>query len=126
MEPEDKDAASFGKRHAGGLVLTKKSRDKGLRRERMIVNRHRDLNIPCARISAPYKAGADLLVGAIPDRASLVAEVKARADGSGFKTIVTWMGNPPADLLFLIQDRADPLVVMGWPTYRAFLEKLRG
>ena len=92
----------------------------------MIVNRHRDLDIPCARISAPYKAGADLLVGAIPDRASLVAEVKGRADGSGFKTILTWMGNPPVDLLFLIQDRSDPLVVMGWPTYREILGRLHG
>ena len=75
--------------------MTKASRDKGVRRERMIVNKHRDLNIPCARISAPYKKGADLLIGAIPDRASLVAEVKGRADGSGFKTITKWMGEPP-------------------------------
>ena len=58
--------------------MTKASRDKGVRRERMIVSRHKDLHIPCARISAPYKAGPDLLVGAIPDRASLVAEVKGR------------------------------------------------
>ncbi|MDP7055592.1 MAG: hypothetical protein QGI61_15665 [Alphaproteobacteria bacterium] len=106
--------------------MTKASRDKGVRRERMIVSRHKDLHIPCARISAPYKAGPDLLVGAIPDRASLVAEVKGRAKGSGFKTIVDWMGNPPVDLLFLIQDRRDPLVVMGWATYREFLEALRG
>ena len=92
----------------------------------MIVNRHRDLNIPCARVSAPYKAGPDLLVGAIPDRASLVAEVKGRGDGSGFKTIAAWMGHPPVDLLFLIQDRTEPLIVMRWPTYRETLEALHG
>ena len=106
--------------------MTKASRDKGVRRERMIVNKHRDLNIPCARVSAPYKKGADLLIGAIPDRASLVAEVKGRADGSGFKTITTWMGEPPVDVLFCIEDRKDPLVVLRWETYREILEALRG
>ena len=104
--------------------MTKASRDKGVRRERMIVNRHQDLKIPCARISAPYKKGADLLVGAIPGRESLVAEVKGRADGSGFKTIANWMGEPPVDVLFCIEDRKDPLVVMRWEIYREFLEAL--
>ena len=106
--------------------MTKASRDKGVRRERMIVNKHRDLKIPCARISAPYKKGADLLIGAIPDRASLVAEVKGRADGSGFKTITKWMGDPPVDVLFCIEDRKDPLVVLRWETYREIVEALRG
>jgi len=92
----------------------------------MIVNKHRDLNIPCARIPAPYKKGADLLIGAIPDRASLVAEVKGRADGSGFKTITKWMGEPPVDVLFCIEDRKDPLVVLRWETYREIVEALRG
>ena len=106
--------------------MTKASRDKGLRRERMIDTRHQDLKVPCARISAPYKKGADLLIGAIPGRNSLVAEVKARADGSGFKTITKWMGNPPVDALFLIEDRKDPLVVLRWEIYREILEALFG
>ena len=55
-----------------------------------------------------------------------MAEVKDRADGSGFKTITKWMGEPPVDVLFCIEDRKDPLVVLRWETYREIVEALRG
>ena len=38
------------------------------------------------------------------------AEVKARGDGAGFKTLLRWLGSK--DALVLIQDRTMPLVVV--------------
>jgi hypothetical protein len=40
----------------------------------------------------------------------LKAEVKARGEGSGFRTLERWLGNN--DVLFLMRDRATPLVVV--------------
>ena len=40
----------------------------------------------------------------------LVVEVKARKSGSGFKTILNWMGK--ADVLVMKQDYDDPIVAM--------------
>ena len=40
----------------------------------------------------------------------LKAEVKARGTGSGFRTLERWLGKN--DVLFLIRDRATPLVVV--------------
>lgn len=45
----------------------------------------------------------------------LKAEVKARADGSGFKLLEAWLG--PHDLLLLRRDRKRPLVCMPWEVY---------
>lgn len=39
-----------------------------------------------------------------------LAEVKARGDGEGFKTLERWLGTH--DALFLWRDRAAPLVVV--------------
>lgn len=44
-----------------------------------------------------------------------VAEVKARANGEGFKTIERWLGEN--DMLFLRRDRRPPLVVLPWNIY---------
>ncbi len=94
--------------------MGKASRDKGLRRERAIVDVHRKCGIRAERVplsgALRYRgngADVDLYVrGPEP----LKAEVKARGEGSGFRTLERWLGSN--DVLFLIRDRATPLVVV--------------
>lgn len=90
------------------------SRDKGLRRERAIVEIHAKSGLRAERVplsgALRYRgngADVDLYVrGAEP----LKAEVKARGEGSGFRTLERWLG--ANDALFLVRDRAEPLVVL--------------
>lgn len=48
-------------------------------------------------------------------RPRLILEVKARKNGSGFKTILNWMGK--ADALVMKQDYDDPIVAMRMDTF---------
>lgn len=94
--------------------MGKPSRDKGLRRERALVEIHTKSGLRAERVplsgAAGYRgnnADVDLYVrGAEPVK----AEVKARAGGGGFRTLERWLGRN--DALFLWRDRAAPLVVM--------------
>lgn len=94
--------------------MGKPSRDKGLRRERAIVEIHRTCGLRAERVplsgALRYRGNGgdvDLYVrGAEP----LKAEVKARGEGDGFKTLERWLGDN--DALFLWRDRATPLVVV--------------
>jgi len=94
--------------------MGKPSRDKGLRRERAIVEIHLKCGIHAERVplsgAVRYRgngADVDLYVrGAEPVK----AEVKARAEGDGFKTLERWLGGN--DALFLWRDRAAPFVVL--------------
>jgi hypothetical protein len=52
-----------------------------------------------------------------------VAEVKARGNGSGFTLLEKWLGD--YQVVFLLRDRADPLVVLPWSTWTTLLEKAR-
>ena len=94
--------------------MAKASRDKGLRRERAIVDIHMKCGLRAERVplsgALRYRgngADVDLYVrGAEP----LTAEVKARGEGDGFKTLERWLGEN--DALFLWRDRALPMVVL--------------
>jgi len=94
--------------------MGKASRDKGLRRERAIVDIHlkcglRAERVPLSGASHYQGNGADVDIyarGTVP----LKAEVKARGNGSGFRTLEQWLGTN--DALFLWRDRAAPLVVL--------------
>jgi hypothetical protein len=94
--------------------MGKASRDKGMRRERAVVDIHTKCGIHAERVplsgAVRYRGnGADVDIyvrGAEP----LKAEVKARGDGAGFRTLEQWLG--ANDALFLIRDRAPPLVVL--------------
>jgi Holliday junction resolvase len=94
----------------------KRSRDKGARVEREIVNRHKQIGIyaekvPLSGASHYQKNGADVDVYAFGrDEAPIIAEVKARKSGSGFTTLEKWLGDN--DALFLRRDNADPIVVL--------------
>ena len=94
--------------------MGKASRDKGLRRERAIVDIHTKSGLRAERVplsgATRYRgngADVDLYVrGAAPVK----AEVKARGDGDGFRTLERWLGGN--DALFLWRDRAAPFVVL--------------
>ncbi len=96
--------------------MGKPSRDKGLRRERGVVELHRAQGVHAERVplsgASRYRGnGADIDVYARGrDAAPLVAEVKARGDGMGFRTLERWLGDN--DALFLWRDRAAPLVLL--------------
>jgi hypothetical protein len=91
--------------------MSRSQRDKGLRAEREIVDRHKALNIsaeryPLSGASRFRGSGHDVdlyLFGR--DAAPLVAEVKARGNGSGFTQLEKWLGD--YNVLFLRRDRAD-------------------
>ena len=94
--------------------MGKASRDKGLRRERAIVEIHTKSGLRAERVplsgATRYRgngADVDLYVrGAAPVK----TEVKARGDGDGFRTLERWLGGN--DALFLWRDRAAPFVVL--------------
>jgi hypothetical protein len=96
--------------------MGKSSRDKGLRRERAIVEIHTKCGIHAERVplsgASHYQGnGGDIDIyargrGAPP----YTAEVKARGNGGGFKMLAGWLAGH--DALFLWQDRAAPLVVL--------------
>lgn len=93
----------------------RRSRDKGLRIEREIVDMHeahgiRAKRVPLSGAQSGWKGDVR-----IQHARELVSEVKARASGEGFKTLERWLGEH--DLIFLRRDRATPLVVLPWSTY---------
>ena len=108
--------------------MAKASRDKGARRERQIVDLHREIGVKAERVPLSgamqfrntAKTDVDCYVRG-PDAAPFVTEVKARANGGGFVTIETWLGE--ADALFLIRDRAKPLVVLPWDRWAELVGK---
>jgi hypothetical protein len=116
--------------YCGGRIggMSRASREKGQRRERQVVELHRAMGIKAERVplsgAARYQGnGADVDIYPTWRDAPLIAEVKARGDGSGFKTLERWLGD--CDLLCLIRDRADPMVLMPWRVY-AELIKAKG
>lgn len=110
--------------------MGKPSRDKGLRRERGIVALHVKCGIHAERVplsgATRYQGnGADIDIygrgrGAPPFR----AEVKARGNGSGFRTLERWLGGH--DALFLWRDRQPPLVLLHLHTWMELLALLGG
>lgn len=108
--------------------MGKKSRDKGVRRERMIVEMHEAVGIRAERVplSGAMKfrntesTDVDIYVAG-KDMPPWVTEVKARADASGWTMIKKWLDD--ADALFLIEDHEKPLVVLPWGRW---LDILRG
>ena len=104
--------------------MGKASRDKGARRERELVKRHLEIGVHAERVPLSGAAGGSFsgdvdVYWRGPNEAPLVTELKARAGGEGFKTIERWMGDN--DALFLHRDRAEPLVVLPWRTWRELI-----
>jgi len=109
--------------------MSRSQRDKGVRAEREIVDRHKAINVHAERY--PLSGGSRFRgsghdVDLYPfgrDAAPLAAEIKARGNGSGFTLLEKWLGE--YQVLFLRRDRADPLVVLPWNTWTTLLEKVR-
>lgn len=107
--------------------MSRASRDKGLRAEREIVNAHKDIGVhaeryPLSGASHFRGQGYDIDVYAFgKDEAPVVAEVKARGDGSGFALLERWLGE--YDVLFLRRDRQEPLVVLPWRMWARLIGK---
>src|SRR5260221_14587096 len=93
-------------------------RRKGDRVEREIVEAHRAIGIhaeryPLSGASRFRGSGHDVDVYALGrDEAPLVAEVKARKNGTGFAQLETWLGEH--DPLLLRRNHADLLLVLPW------------
>jgi hypothetical protein len=107
----------------------RRSRDKGNRIERELVERHRALGIhaeryPLSGASRFRGAGHDIDVYVFgADEAPLVAEVKGRKNGAGFTTLERWLGE--YDLLVLRRNHADPMIVLPWRIWARLLERVR-
>ena len=94
--------------------MPRAEREKGRRRENQIVAALEERGIDARRISRPYISSDDLEI-IHPLRGGLTGEVKARANAAGWKTIKTWKRE--ADVLFLIEDRTAPLVVVDFDLF---------
>jgi hypothetical protein len=115
----DEAARRGGRRH----------RQKGDRVERQLIALHRTLGIRAERYPASGAtrfrgSGHDIDIYAHGiDEAPLVAESKARKNGSGFATLERWLGD--YDCLFLRRNNADPLVLLPWRVWALLLQRVR-
>jgi hypothetical protein len=106
-----------------------KSRRKGDRIERELVERHRAIGIhaeryPLSGASRFRGSGHDFdlyLCGR--DEPPAVGEVKGRKSGSGFVTLEKWLG--AYDVLFLKRNNTDPLVLLPWRMWVTLLARVR-
>jgi hypothetical protein len=107
------------------MAMAKAQRDKGYRVENNLVKKHAELGVFAQRVPLSGGAGGqfsgDLKLD-IPGMGTLLAEVKARGKAEGWKSVKDWLG--PNDLLFLVEDRKQPLVVLPWSTYQDILAAL--
>ncbi|TXH52878.1 MAG: hypothetical protein E6Q97_14530 [Desulfurellales bacterium] len=92
------------------------SKRKGSKIEREFVELHRALGLDAKRVplsgaAAGWKGDIKVIVRG----REITGEVKARGDGSGFKTLKRWLGEN--DALFLREDRADGMVVLPMRTW---------
>jgi Holliday junction resolvase len=107
----------------------RRSRDKGNRVEREIVDRHKSLGIHAERYPL---SGASRFRGSAHDvdvypfgrgEAPITCEVKSRKNGAGFATLDKWLCD--FDALFLRRNNADPLVVLPWRVWSQILDRVR-
>jgi hypothetical protein len=99
------------------------SRNKGGRVERELVNALKAEGIAAERVPLSGAAGGsfsgDIVVGK-----EMIAEVKARKNGEGFKTLEDWLGDN--DLLLLKRNNKEPMAVIPWPVLIALLKESNG
>lgn len=94
--------------------MGKMQRRKGYRVEHEIVAAHLKEGIQCERVPLSGAAGGSY-TGDLRILDFWTAEVKARKNGGGFKTIEDWLGEN--DMLFLKRNQKPPLVVLPWDVY---------
>jgi hypothetical protein len=111
--------------------MTHPSKQKGNRRENEVVRLHEHTNafakrIPLSGAVQGYPGDVEIRIppisrGSLDSEGAITfrGEVKARASGSGFKTLEGWMGDN--DFLFLKRDRQPFLVVLTEEAYKKLL-----
>jgi hypothetical protein len=105
----------------------RRSRRKGVRVEQEIVNLHRQFGIKAERVplsggSAYQGKGHDIdIYGYGADANPLMAEVKARKNGSGFATLARWLADN--DCLILRADNSEPLFVLPLRVWMQLLDR---
>jgi Holliday junction resolvase len=106
----------------------RKSRDKGNRIEREIVDRHKALGIhaeryPLSGASRFRGSGHDIDVYLFGrEEAPIVSEVKGRKSGAGFVTLEKWLAE--FDALFFRRNSADPIVLLPWRVWAQILDRV--
>jgi Holliday junction resolvase len=114
------DGLSLPAKRRGG----RRSRDKGNRSERALVNSFLDAGITAERVPLSGAAGGsyvgDLTFAALGE--DWVAESKVRA--GGFASIYRWLA--PVRALFVKQDRAETLVVLRLSDFIDLVKGKRG
>jgi hypothetical protein len=125
VDQQRSSSSKIAKPKQGG----RRSRDKGNRVERELVELHRALGIhaeryPLSGASRFRGSGHDIDIYIYGrDEAPLVAESKARKNGAGFTTLEKWLGD--YDLLVLRRNHADPMIVLPWRIWQRLLERVR-
>lgn len=97
------------------------SKRKGSRIEREIVNKLLAEGIPAKRVPLSGALGGEHSGDVVVAR-RFRSEVKARRNGEGFATLKRWLGDNA--LLFLREDRNEPVVAMPWPVFVLLLRAL--
>lgn len=103
----------------------KSARVKGNRVERKVVAWLKEIGlvarkVPLSGATADFKDDIEIDFPRQTDK--IRAEVKARKSPPPWKTIKSWLGE--ADLLFLVEDREDPLVVMPAVTFENLVAQI--
>ncbi len=99
--------------------MAKKSRDKGGRAERSLVNLFKSWGLRAERVGVAYASGHDVDVYRAWHDAPLCGESKVRADG--FKQLYAWLDKDGADFLALKADRRETLFVLPERVLRSLL-----
>lgn len=104
--------------------MSNRSKAKGSRIEREIVELHIELGHKAERVPLSGSLGGKYSGDVMLDiGVQLRGEVKARANGEGFATLERWLGEH--DVLFLRRDHAKPVVTMPWRTYEMLLKAVK-
>lgn len=102
----------------------KKSRDKGARSERAIVNLFRDHGVASERVPLSGAAGGSFAGDIIVDLAGKQITLEAKVRAGGFKQIYEWLGNNFG--LVIKSDRNPPLIVIRLEDAAIIAAKLNG
>jgi len=104
--------------------MGKFSRDKGARVERKTVELLEGLGLKAQRVPLSGAAGGQFTDDILCRLRTWLfrAEVKARANAEGWQTLKRWMGE--SDMLFLIEDRTKPLVVLPWSSWETIVDMI--
>jgi len=108
----------------GASSMGKSQRDKGARVERKVVDLFEMVGIKAQRVPLSGAAGGQFQGDILFDVEGWIgkAEVKARANAEGWKSIITWLDKN--DMLVLVQDRKDPLIVLPWYSFTTLIDKI--